>query len=232
MWRRQEEPKVSPTPQNVVSAPPAAVVPAPTTQANAQSTGQSSAQSSGPAIAQVAATKTATSIVCKGISIRGQISGSEDLQIDGEVSGTVQLPGGRVMIGPEGRVAGNIEAREIIVRGDLKGNLRAGERILVGRTGQWQGDGISPRLAIEDGAVVKGKLEVAAEVEKKPVAAKIAAVTTPAVAATSPIVPKDNGIAKDNGVATGGNGGGAGSKDFTHQNEGALAKIGNVPGNV
>jgi cytoskeletal protein CcmA (bactofilin family) len=107
------------------------------------------------------------SIVSKGISIRGQVTGTEDLQINGEVHGQVKLSGGRVTIGTEGNVSGDIEAREIIVRGELKGNLRAADRILVGPTGRWHGDSVSPRLAIEDGAVVSGKLEVAAPAEKK-----------------------------------------------------------------
>lgn len=169
MWRRQEEPKVSPTPQNVVVAPQPGTNSSslsaqhtPPPQAAAQQPVSSSLQTPVPA-----APKTAVSIVCKGIKIHGQVSGNEDLQIDGEVSGTVELPAGRVMIGPEGRMAGNIHAREIIVRGELKGNLRAAERILVGQTGRWEGDSVSPRLAIEEGAAVSGKIEVVGTDEKK-----------------------------------------------------------------
>ena len=128
----------------------------------------------------------------KGITIRGEVFGDEDLQIDGELSGSVKLAGARVSIGPEGRVAGNITAREIIVRGTLKGNLRASERILMGGTGRWEGDGVSPRLAIEEGAAVRGNLEVADAPEKKAAAApapkveKPAVVATPAVATSAP----------------------------------------------
>jgi cytoskeletal protein CcmA (bactofilin family) len=151
MWRRNEEPKASPSPQNVVATPAAPVAPAQQYQP----------------VAQPEPPKPAVSIVSKGIRIHGQVTGTEDLQINGELHGSVKLAGGRVTIGTDGNVSGDIEAREIIVRGELKGNLRAADRILVGPTGRWHGDSVSPRLAIEDGAVVSGKLEVAAPAEKK-----------------------------------------------------------------
>src|SRR5580693_2801559 len=165
MWRKQEEQKVPPSPQNVVVTPPPAQISTPPIVQ------QSAPQSAPPVAYSAPAPKNAVSIVCKGISIRGEVWGDEDLQIDGELSGTVKLVGARVSIGPEGRVAGNIQAREIIVRGTLKGNLRASERILMGSTGSWEGDGVSPRLAIEEGATVRGNLEVADAPEKKAAAA-------------------------------------------------------------
>jgi cytoskeletal protein CcmA (bactofilin family) len=199
MWRKQEEQKVPPSPQNVVVTPPATQV---SSQPPTQVSSSSGAPHVAPPVAHVApAPKNALSIVCKGITIRGEVTGDEDLQIDGELSGSVKLAGARVMIGPEGRVAGNIQAREIIVRGTLKGNLRASERILMGGTGRWEGDGVSPRLAIEEGATVRGNLEVADTPEKKPApapakaekpAASAPSVVTPAVAA-SPSTNVGNG---------------------------------------
>jgi hypothetical protein len=100
MWRRQEEPKVPPSPQNVVVTPPAATI-------SNQPTPQVSAPQVAPPVTHAApAPKNALSVVCKGITIRGEVTGDEDLQIDGELSGSVKLAGARVMIGPEGRVAG------------------------------------------------------------------------------------------------------------------------------
>lgn len=223
MWRKQEEPKVSPTPQNIVAPsstmPPAATVPAQSPQVNSQINAQPVSH-----VAEVApAPKTPTSIVCKGISIRGEVTGTEDFQIDGEVNGTVQMSGGRVMIGPEGRVTGNIDAREIIVRGELKGNLRAGERILVGRTGIWRGDGVSPRLGIEEGAVVKGKLEVAEE--KKPVAPKVEAAKPASVAAPVASAPAGSG----NGASSSKDLNGSNGSSSSHDNAAELAKVGTVP---
>jgi len=200
MWRRQEEPKVPQSPQNVVVTPPAAPVSTPI----ANHPAQSSVQQAAPPVSYAApAPKSATSVVCNGISIRGEVTGDEDLQIDCELSGSVKLVGARVMIGPEGRVTGNIQAREIIVRGNLKGNLRASERILMGGTGRWEGDGVSPRLAIEDGATVRGHLEVAEAVEKKAAPAP-AKVEKPA-AAPVPSTNGGNGSTSSN-AANGGNG--------------------------
>ena len=189
MWRKQEEQKVPPSPQNVVSTPPppqfSTPPPAPV-----------SAPQVAPPVQQAApAPKNAVSIVCKGITIRGEVFGDEDLQIDGELSGSVKLAGARVSIGPEGRVSGNITAREIIVRGTLKGNLRASERILMGGTGRWEGDGVSPRLAIEEGATVRGNLEVADAPEKKAAAAPAPApkVEKPAAVVTPAATPSNGG---------------------------------------
>jgi cytoskeletal protein CcmA (bactofilin family) len=111
--------------------------------------------------------ETAASVITKGIVISGEILGGEDLQIDGEVRGTVLVPDARVVVTTEGKASGSIEAREVVMRGKLKGNLRATDRVLVGQTGFWQGDSISPRLVIEEGAVVRGKFEVAQPGPKK-----------------------------------------------------------------
>jgi cytoskeletal protein CcmA (bactofilin family) len=192
MWRRQEEQKVPPSPQNVVVTPPAATI------SNQPPSHVSAPQAAPPVTHAAPAPKNALSVVCKGITIRGEVTGDEDLQIDGELSGSVKLGGARVMIGPEGRVAGNIQAREIIVRGTLKGNLRASERILMGSTGRWEGDGVSPRLAIEEGATVRGNLEVAETLEKKaaPVSNKVekpAVVAPPSAPAVSASTNGGNG---------------------------------------
>ena len=155
MWRKQEEPKASPSPQDAVVAPSTPTYTAPAVHQPVQP------------VVRPEPPKPALSVVCKGITINGQVSGSEDLQIDGEVRGSVKLAGGRVVIGTDGRVTGDIDAREVIVRGELKGNVRASERVLAGPTGRWQGDSVSPRLVIEDGAQVSGKLEVAQPGDKK-----------------------------------------------------------------
>ena len=111
------------------------------------------------------------SVISKGLVIKGQVTGSEDLQIEGEVTGSVHMPGARVMITPEGRTTGNIEAREVVIRGKLKGDVLASERVVVGQTGIWQGDSLSPGLVIEGGAVIKGKFEVTKAEQKKPASA-------------------------------------------------------------
>jgi cytoskeletal protein CcmA (bactofilin family) len=204
MWRKQEEQKVPPSPQNVVATPPSPQISTPPVVQ------QSAPQAAPPVAYSAPAPKNAVSIVCKGISIRGEVWGDEDLQIDGELSGTVKLVGARVSIGPEGRVAGNIQAREIIVRGTLKGNLRASERILMGSTGRWEGDGVSPRLAIEEGATVRGNLEVADAPEKK------AAAPAPVVTPPAPKVEKPAPLAGTPAAAAANGGNGASTSSAPH----------------
>jgi cytoskeletal protein CcmA (bactofilin family) len=174
MWGKKEAPKVSPSssasnPVHSTSYPQPANPPVPQPSENSASAyvppAQVAAKETAPVQkpASVENSRPAIftmSVITKGLVISGQISGNEDLQIEGQLRGSVRLPGARVMITPEGSTMGNIEAREVVVRGQLKGDVIASERVLVGQTGNWQGDSISPRLVVEDGAVIKGKIEV------------------------------------------------------------------------
>lgn len=181
MWGKKEEAKVSPSPATSVpssSYQPLATsrVPAPVQEAPRPSAMPSPTRESAPIanphpveISRPAISS--ASVISKGLVIKGQVTGSEDLQIEGEVTGSVHMPGARVMITPEGRTTGNIEAREVVIRGKLKGDVLASERVVVGQTGIWQGDSLSPRLVIEGGAVIKGKFEVTKVEQKKPASA-------------------------------------------------------------
>lgn len=195
MWRRQDEPKASPSPQSVVVTPPSPVA----------------APIARPQVVEPVVPKASISLISKGICIKGQVSGSEDIQLDGEINGSVRMAGSRVLIGQDGRITGDIEAREIVVRGALKGNLLASERILVGHTGRWKGNSISPRLVIEEGAVVSGNLEVAESAPKKPEQPKVT-VSTPTAAkpvAATPVVASP--VAASPVAASNGNGNSASS---------------------
>lgn len=99
-------------------------------------------------------------VVTSTLVIKGEIQGREDLYIDGEVQGTIQLSEGRVTVGPHGKIVANVEAREIVVRGKVKGSLHARERLEVGRTGEIQGDISTTRLSIEEGAQIHSKVEI------------------------------------------------------------------------
>jgi cytoskeletal protein CcmA (bactofilin family) len=98
--------------------------------------------------------------IAAGLKISGEISGATDLYIDGEAQGKVRLPSARVTVGPNGRVQADIEAREIIVEGTVQGNLKAGERLHLGAASRVQGSILTPRIAIEDGARLRGKVEM------------------------------------------------------------------------
>ena len=95
-----------------------------------------------------------------GLKFHGEISGSSDLYIDGEAQGKIRILQARVTIGPNGRVQADIEAREIIVQGALRGNLNASERIHLGQPSRVQGTLQTPRLGIEDGANLSGKVDM------------------------------------------------------------------------
>ena len=96
----------------------------------------------------------------KGLFIKGEITGSESLFIDGKVEGTVNLPGNRVTIGRNGQVAANITAREIVVLGKVRGNVSATDRVDIRAEGSLSGDVAAARISIEDGAFFKGGIDI------------------------------------------------------------------------
>jgi len=95
----------------------------------------------------------------QGIRIKGEITGSEDLTVDGPVEGKLQLTNGSLTVGPNGKVKADITAREVIVRGRVEGKILGRDRVQVSSTGYVTGEVQTQRLAIEDGAVLRGKVE-------------------------------------------------------------------------
>ena len=98
--------------------------------------------------------------VGKSLVIKGEVSGSEALYIDGRVEGSINLSGNRVTIGRNGVVSANINAREIVVMGKVKGNLQAQDRVDIRNEGSLTGDVIAQRISIEDGAFFKGGIDI------------------------------------------------------------------------
>ncbi|MGH9466019.1 MAG: bactofilin family protein [Terriglobales bacterium] len=96
----------------------------------------------------------------KSFRFKGDISGTEDIYIDGEVEGTIQLPNQVVTIGPNGNVSAEIQARELVVHGKIKGNAQAQDRIEVGRSGSVLGDLAMARISIQDGAFIQGRVDI------------------------------------------------------------------------
>ncbi|HEY7856134.1 MAG TPA: polymer-forming cytoskeletal protein [Terriglobales bacterium] len=96
----------------------------------------------------------------KSFHFKGDISGSEDIFIDGKVEGTIQLPGQIVTVGQNGEVSADIDARELVVHGKLKGNAKASDRIELARTGSVQGDLAMARISIQDGAFMQGRVDI------------------------------------------------------------------------
>jgi cytoskeletal protein CcmA (bactofilin family) len=96
----------------------------------------------------------------KSITIKGDLSGNEDLQIDGNVEGRIDLPNNQLTIGAEGRVKAEVHAKSVVVIGHVTGNLAAADRIQIEATGVVDGDVKAPRLVIQEGAMVNGAIEM------------------------------------------------------------------------
>lgn len=95
-----------------------------------------------------------------GLHIKGEISGNEDLLIDGSVEGLVQLEDRKLTIGASAKVTADVVAREVVVYGNVKGNLRGRDRIEIKKDGSVVGDLTTARIMIEDGAYFKGSIEI------------------------------------------------------------------------
>ena len=113
----------------------------------------------------------------KGLFIKGEISGSESLYIDGKVEGSVNLAGNRVTVGRNGQVSASITAREIVVLGKVRGNVTATDRVDIRAEGSLSGDVSAARISIEDGAFFKGGIDI-----RKPEGKQVVVPATPATA--------------------------------------------------
>lgn len=117
----------------------------------------------------------------KSVVIKGQIFSREDLYLDGEIEGTVEVPEHRLTVGPHGRLRAGIKAREVVVLGEVHGNIEAGERIDIRKESRLVGDIKTGRINIEDGAYFKGSIDIV-----KAEAAKPAISPRPAAAESAP----------------------------------------------
>jgi cytoskeletal protein CcmA (bactofilin family) len=92
--------------------------------------------------------------------IKGEISGSESLFVDGRIEGKISVPENRITIGRNGSVQANISAREVVVMGKVNGNIECSDRVDIRSEGSVTGDVATQRISVEDGAVLKGGIEV------------------------------------------------------------------------
>ena len=103
-----------------------------------------------------------------GLKIRGQITGTEDLQVECKVDGPISLGEHRLTVGPNAHVSGEITASEVIVFGEVNGNLLASDRIEIKKNGSVIGDLTTSRIMIEDGAHYKGAIEISRKPQSGP----------------------------------------------------------------
>ncbi|WP_260705307.1 bactofilin family protein [Edaphobacter flagellatus] len=115
-----------------------------------------------------------STVIGKSVSIRGELSGSEDLMIDGDIEGTITLPENSLTIGPNARIVADIKVRNLIVFGNVKGTLHVSGRVDLRHSAVVNGDIFGGRLSIEENAMLKGKVELKSErtVEVLPPVAK------------------------------------------------------------
>ena len=151
MWEKKKAPEtpLASTPGTPSDLPTEAVP----SQPAATSSGVSSAAGGpggGQSLAQIG----------KSLKLKGEITGSEDLYIDGEVEGTVELKGNSLTVGPNGNVYADVSARSITILGRLQGNVKVGERTEIRKTGSFGGELLTAQIVIEDGAVFRGSIDI------------------------------------------------------------------------
>lgn len=103
-------------------------------------------------------------IIGKSISIKGDLTGNEDLQIDGKVDGRIDLPNNQLTVGADGQVKAEVTAKAVSVIGHVTGNVTATDKIEVESSGIVDGDVRAPRLIVQEGAVLNGAIEMGAKV--------------------------------------------------------------------
>ena len=128
-------------------------------------------------------------VISKGLFVKGEISGTESLYIDGKVEGAINLPGNRVTIGRNGQVGANVTAREVVVMGKVRGNVSATDRVDIRAEGALSGDVTAARISIEDGAFFKGGIDIR-KADAKPVQTHVTPVPGQVASTAAPEPPK------------------------------------------
>ena len=106
----------------------------------------------------------------QSIHIKGELTGNEDLTIEGKVEGNIELKDHNLTIGSNGRIEAEVFAKNITIMGEVQGNVYAEDKVEITKTGSLRGNIIAPRVVIEDGARFKGSIEM--ESERKPMNAE------------------------------------------------------------
>ena len=151
MWKKEDA-----KPQGVSSPP---VSPASSAPAPAATSSSAPAASFPPVIPPLPVSPRAAACISQGIKIKGEVTGSEDLYVDGAVDGKLNLANGSLTIGPNGHVKADVTAREVIVRGKIEGKVMGRDKVQLWNTGQVTGEVHTERLSVEEGALLRGNVE-------------------------------------------------------------------------
>jgi len=169
MWNKREEESVR----------PASAAPAPAAQTSV-------ASSAAPGQREPLAA------IGRSISIVGDVSGDEDLTILGKLKGKIDLPQHNVTVGESGRVEADVHAKVVSVAGEVRGNLFAGEQILIRKTATMLGNLTAPRVGLEDGCCFRGSVDMEAPEKSRAPSLQVSrppAATPPAKPETPPVRP-------------------------------------------
>jgi len=131
----------------------------------------------------------------KAVKINGQIYSKEDLYVDGDVEGTIELQEHRLTVGPNGKVHSSVKAREVVVLGNIQGNVDASDKLEIRKDARLVGDIKTARIIIEDGAYFKGSIDIvkpeqaksSASVPPRPQSAPAPAANAQSVAVTAEV---------------------------------------------
>ena len=133
-----------------------------------------------------------TATIGKNVTITGQIYSREDLFVDGEVEGSIDLAENRLTIGPNGKIKAGIHAREVVIIGAVEGNVEATEKVDIRKDARLKGDIKTSRIVIEDGAVFKGAIDIVkAEPKSAPAPPKPQVAPAPAAPAPAPAAAQE-----------------------------------------
>ena len=159
MWKRKEDEYTTPHEPSPTGSPSIPVATAPSRPAEP--------------VRSDALRSNEVATIGKSVVVKGELSGSEDLIVDGEVEGSITLRGQSLTVGPNGRVRANIEARNVILHGRVDGDIHATDRVELRKSASLSGDISTARISIEDGAFFKGGIDIqkpepGAKIEAKP----------------------------------------------------------------
>jgi cytoskeletal protein CcmA (bactofilin family) len=110
--------------------------------------------------AKTVSTPVEQATIGRSVVIKGEVKGDESIYIDGQIEGTINFTDHRVTIGRNGKVHANIIAREVVIMGSVEGNLQCSDRVDIRAEGRLTGDITTQRISVEDGAVLKGSVQV------------------------------------------------------------------------
>ena len=179
MWNKKKEEEYPPRP-------------APAPAQTASQAKENAPVSTNPTLSHTATESRGPAIIGKSVMIKGQIFSREDLTIDGEIDGSVELHEHRLTVGPNGKLQAGVKAREVVVLGTIHGNVEASDKIDIRKDAKLVGDIKTARIVIEDGAYFKGNIDIvraeaprqAPQIAPKPqVVASAPAPSAPAMAA-------------------------------------------------